>query len=99
MAEKEVGIPREHTIRRVLLDAGDEDIRLAHDVTIALMDEAVLIRPPHCGTKGMDDDHGYPVMFEIYNNVPRLIVWADINQEDPTHIIDLSGSKTYQRKP
>jgi hypothetical protein len=27
------------------------------------------------------------------------VVWADINQEDPTHIIDLEGARESNRKP
>lgn len=27
----------------------------------------------------------------------RLLVWTDINQEDPTHSIDLSGAKEQKR--
>lgn len=32
------------------------------------------------------------VFLELYDGKPRLLVWADINSEDPTHIIDLSGA-------
>jgi hypothetical protein len=27
----------------------------------------------------------------------RLVIWADINQQDPTHIIDLSGALESKR--
>lgn len=33
------------------------------------------------------------VVLEIKNGVPRVIVFGDINQEDPTHIIELSWAK------
>jgi len=38
---------------------------------------------------GFDDAVIY---LEMYDGSPRLLVWADINSEDPTHIIDLSGA-------
>ena len=37
------------------------------------------------------EGHGTPVFIELYKGELRVIVWADINQEDPTHIIPLGG--------
>ena len=45
------------------------------------------------GTKAMPSGTSAPIYLEIQNGVPKLYVWADINEEDPTHIIDLSGAK------
>jgi hypothetical protein len=53
-------------------------------------DPYVLVQPEGTGTMG--DQNGSPVMVEVYNGKPRVIIWADINQEDPTHIIELSQS-------
>ena len=44
-----------------------------------------------------ENHHGSPVYLELYDGVLKLYVWADINQEDPTHIIDLSGAKESNR--
>jgi hypothetical protein len=44
---------------------------------------------------GIDDA---VVLLEHYEGVPRLVVWADINNEEPTHIIDLSGAEKKRRK-
>jgi len=52
----------------------------------------------------MDDDtelgkgHRPIVALEIWEGEFRVIVWSDINEEDPTHIIDLSGAQTSNRK-
>lgn len=35
--------------------------------------------------------------FEIWQGELRLLVWADINQEDPTHVISLEGAKITAR--
>jgi hypothetical protein len=32
------------------------------------------------------------IVLELYEGKPMLRVWADINEEDPTHNIDLSGA-------
>jgi hypothetical protein len=37
------------------------------------------------------------VAFEIWEGRLRLLVWADINQEDPTHTIDLEEARTSNR--
>lgn len=36
---------------------------------------------------------------EVWEKSLRLIVWADINQEDPTHVINLEGARLSARKP
>ena len=35
---------------------------------------------------------------EVWEGELRLIVWSDINQEDPTHIISLEGARITARK-
>ncbi len=38
------------------------------------------------------------VMFEVWEDELRLIVFGDINREDPTHIIPLENAKVTNRK-
>ena len=45
------------------------------------------------GLSGMESGNGSVVALEYYEGRPRLLVWADINQEEPTHVIDLSESR------
>ncbi len=40
---------------------------------------------------------GCPVYIENRDGVPFLIVWGDINAEEPTHVIDLSGASESKR--
>jgi len=42
---------------------------------------------PGCGTQ--TQDNGAPVYIEIVDGEPVLYIWADINQEEPTHKISL----------
>ncbi len=37
------------------------------------------------------------VSFEVWEDELRCLIWADINQEDPTHIISLDGAKITKR--
>lgn len=38
------------------------------------------------------------VGFEVWEGELRCLIWADINQEDPTHIINLDGAAVGRRK-
>ena len=44
------------------------------------------------------DHNGTPVYIEKYDNELRLVVYGDINQEDPTDIISLEGANVDKRK-
>jgi hypothetical protein len=43
------------------------------------------------------DDNGTPVYIEKYDGDLRVIVYADINHEDPTHVISLQGARNEKR--
>ena len=58
----------------------------------------ILIRPAGTGDYASADHCGFPVVVEIVDGKPLLFVWADINQEDSTHRIDLSGALESQRR-
>ena len=53
------------------------------------------LRPAGTGCRWNDDN--WPVLVEIYEGRPQVIIWADINKEDPTHEIDLSGALEVHR--
>lgn len=42
-----------------------------------------------CSTPGS----GLPIALDMCDGNLQLFVWSDINQEDPTHIIDLEGAR------
>lgn len=50
------------------------------------------------GDFGSAEDHGAPVFIELRNGNLRLVVWGDINKENPTHTIDLSGAREDRRR-
>jgi hypothetical protein len=67
--------------------------------TIKRADGVVLIRPDGCGDACSQDGSGFPVLVELYGGDLRVVVWSDINQEDPTHIISLKGAAESLRLP
>jgi hypothetical protein len=51
------------------------------------------------GDKTTMPGHGTPVFIEMWRGELRVLVWADINREDPTHIISLAGAREDRRRP
>lgn len=43
------------------------------------------------------DGEGIPILMEYYDGKLRLLVWSDINSEDPTHIIDMDKAREDNR--
>ncbi len=67
------------------------------EATVSVEDFGIIL-----GIKGYsdhisEDDEGRLVWFEVYEGKLRLIVYADIQQEDPTHIINLEGARNERR--
>jgi hypothetical protein len=50
------------------------------------------------GDAGTVNGHGRWGYLEYYQGRLQLLIWADINKEDPTHIIDLEGARESNRK-
>lgn len=44
------------------------------------------------------DEGAYPIMIENYKGGLRVLLWADINEEDPTHVICLDGARIGARR-
>ncbi len=58
----------------------------------------ITLCPDDCGELTIVDGYGEPILLEYRDGIPYLVVWGDINQEDPTHTIDLSGAFESKRK-
>jgi hypothetical protein len=58
---------------------------------------AVCIQPEGTGDHNSGVSDGFPVVVEFYDGKPRVHVWADINQEDSTHTIELDGALESRR--
>jgi len=58
---------------------------------------ALLIKPERYGDYCSVEGEGTPILLELFDNELRLVIWADINQEEPTHIISLEGARELRR--
>ena len=50
------------------------------------------------GECGADVNTGTPVLIEVWDGKLRVIVFGDINEEDPTHVIELEAARESNRK-
>jgi len=50
------------------------------------------------GDATSEDGSGHPVLIEWYEGQLWVVVWGDINSEDPTIKIPLTGAKESERK-
>ena len=58
-------------------------------VTILVHNGTILLRPEGYGDYCSEDGNGWPILFEIYEGKPRVVVWGDINQEEHTEMVEL----------
>ena len=61
-------------------------------------ESAISIFAEGYGDFGSAEGFGCPAFFELYGGKFRLTVFADINREDPTHIIDFSQAREDHRR-
>lgn len=78
-----------------LVDVMDETCEVP--VTVSASGNCVVIEAVGYGDKVSQEGLGVPVIIELHNGDLRVVVWADINQEDPTHIISLANAKESKR--
>ena len=83
------------TMTAVISD-GDPDHSGRLPVRIVADDQFISIFPTGYGDQASADGYGCPVSIELYEGRLRLIVFADINDGDPT-IIDLEGAREEDR--
>ena len=72
---------------------GDRTIR----VEVAEEQCGLVIYPAGYGGFGCADGTAGPILLELYEGRLRLVVWDDINLEDPSHIIDLEDAAAQRR--
>ncbi len=68
-------------------------------IRLAVSPNGVSLIAEGYGDSGSAEGHGTPVFIELYKGELRVLVWSDINKEDPTHIIPLGGAQEDRRQP
>jgi hypothetical protein len=77
----------------------DFDTHEKHDGEVIADGQTLIIRVDGHGDFHSPNGQGELIYLEHYDGKLILRVWADINQEDPTHTIDLSGALETARIP
>jgi hypothetical protein len=79
------------------------DVHPDHDgklpIRLAVSPNGVSMHAEGYGDCGTAEGHGTPVFIELYRGELRVLVWANINREDPPHIISLAGAREDRRLP
>ena len=66
-------------------------------VFIAIEGGQLCIRPIGYGDKTSKDGEGYPIVIEVLDDVLRVAVWPDSNNEEP-QVIEMEGARECLRK-
>lgn len=74
------------------------DFALMKEVMVNWGDYHLQIGFDDYGERTAEPGRGTPVVIEFRNKIPYVLVFADINSEDPTHIISLAGAAEDKRK-
>ena len=85
------------TFTTTLKEQCPDNAPIGIEVNILSESGQIWIQPKGYGEKCAMDDEGWPVGIEIWQGKLRLIVFVDINREDP-QIVDLEKSKETARK-
>lgn len=67
-------------------------------IELEIQSHGIAIRPVGYGDKLSPDGQGSPLLIEFRNGIPVLIVWDDINNEEPSHIISLQRAAESKRR-
>jgi hypothetical protein len=79
----------------VFSQAPDDDTKI--ECKIESVNGILFISPKGYGDYASEDGYGTPIAVEIWDGHLRVLVWDDINKEDP-RILDLEGAKESLRK-
>lgn len=75
-----------------MLEDGSDDNNGMLSVNLHHDGQRLFVSIAGYGDSCSDDGSGMPVMFELYKGELRLVVWADINKQAPTHVINMEGA-------
>lgn len=68
-------------------------------ITVTFGAAGLLISPKGYGDKCSKDGEGCPILItnQVHGKSLEVIIWSNINEEDPTHFVKLDGAKEKNR--
>lgn len=76
---------------------GEANTKNPLDAVVSVGPSGLTVAIQGHGLKTMDDDCNEIIHLDYYDGVLTLVVWADINCEEPTHKIPLAGARLSER--
>jgi len=82
-----------------LKDVANTESKKTLDVHIPELENDMIlwIRPEGYGDHSSEDGNGFPIGIEVYEGRLRVLVWDDINAENP-RIIDMERARESNRR-
>lgn len=68
------------------------------DIELEIESHGIAIRPVGYGDKVTPDGQGSPLFIEFRNGIPMIVIWDDINNEEPSHVISLEKAAESNRR-
>ena len=84
--------PLENRLEAMLKDTAEKTPELLK-VSIDCRESGINIRPKGYGDFDSPSGFGAPIYIELHDGELRLIVWSDINEQEPTHVISLERAR------
>lgn len=75
----------------------DDDTGSSLNCVVQISDRGITLSFDGYGDKLSNPGYGEPILIENRDGVPHVVVWSDINQEDPTHTISLVDASEEKR--
>lgn len=88
--------PFENQLQAVLKDTSETTFEQLQ-VSIDCRQSGINIRPKGYGDFDSHNGFGAPIYLELHQGELRLVVWSDINDQEPTHVISLEGAREDRR--
>jgi hypothetical protein len=89
--------PLIQSVSLTLMDA-DPDHDASLPIRLAGSPHGVSLYALGYGDRTSAEGHGTPLFIEVHCGELRLLVWSDINSEEPTHVIPLGGAREDRRR-
>ena len=67
------------------------------DAEVEIGQDFIAVRFLGYGDHNSVDGEGTPILIENQGGVPKVVLWSDINEEDPTHRISLECAAESRR--
>ena len=87
-----------YTVR--LMDSADSKRRsISTKIQLSPGDNLIMIGADGYGENTSEDGDGSPIVIEYHEGQFRVLVWSNINEEEPTHVISLEDARESNRIP